>query len=75
MIEISLWGNATDLSLLSNLRFEDLEKLQGKKAIESQHKNIVVNDMDDAWNYVKNLKGAQIDIILDNAGLPSFNLS
>jgi len=75
MIEISLWGNATDLSLLANLRFEDLEILQGKKAIELQQKNIVVNDMDEAWNYVKGLEEAQIDIILDNAGSLSFNLS
>src|SRR5436190_21053307 len=68
MSEISLWGNATDLSLLANLRFEDLEKLQGKKAMEEMQKNIVVNDMEDAWKHVKGLQRAQIDIILDNAG-------
>ena len=68
MIEISLWGNATDLSLLATLKFEDLERLQGKKAIEAQQKNIVVNDMDKVWKYVESLKGAQIDIVLDNAG-------
>jgi hypothetical protein len=68
MSEISLWGNATDLSMLANLRFEDLERLQGKKAIEAQHKNIVVNDIDEVWKYVEGLHGAQIDIILDNAG-------
>jgi damage-control phosphatase, subfamily III len=69
MIEISLWGNATDLSLLANLRFEDLEKLQGKKAIETQQKNIVVNDMEEVWKYFSTLQGAQIDIVLDNAGV------
>ena len=69
MIEISLWGNATDLSLLANLRFEDLEKLQGKKAIETQQKNIVVNDIEEAWKYFSTLQGAQIDIVLDNAGI------
>jgi hypothetical protein len=68
MIEISLWGNATDLSLLATLKFEDLERLQGKKAIEAQQKNIVVNDMNKVWKYVESLKGAQIDIVLDNAG-------
>ena len=69
MTEISLWGNATDLSLLANLRFEDLEKLQGKKAIETLQKNIVVNDMEEAWKYFSTLQGAQIDIVLDNAGI------
>lgn len=71
MIEISLWGNATDLSLLATLKFEDLERLQGKKAIEAQQKNIVVNDMNEVWKYVETLKGAQIDIVLDNAGIPT----
>jgi damage-control phosphatase, subfamily III len=68
MIEISLWGNATDLSLLATLKFEDLERLQGKKAIEAQQKNIVVNDMNKVWKYVESLKDAQIEIVLDNAG-------
>jgi damage-control phosphatase, subfamily III len=71
MIEISLWGNATDLSLLATLKFEDLERLQGKKAIEAQQKNIVVNDMNEVWKYVETLKDAQIDIVLDNAGIPT----
>jgi Damage-control phosphatase ARMT1-like domain len=70
MIEISLWGNATDLSLLATLKFEGMERLQGKKAIEAQQKNIVVNDMNEVWKYVKTLKDAQIDIVLDNAGIP-----
>jgi hypothetical protein len=68
MIEISLWGNATDLSLLATLKFEDLERLQGKKAILEQQKNIVVNDMEKVFEYFDTLKGAQIDIVLDNAG-------
>jgi hypothetical protein len=69
MIEICLWGNATDLSLLATLRFEDLQRLQGKKAIAESQKNIVVNDADKVWNIVDNLKRGQIDIILDNAGI------
>ena len=68
MIEISLWGNATDLSLLATLKFEDLERLQGKKAILEQQKNIVVNDMEKVFEYFDTLKDAQIDIVLDNAG-------
>jgi NADP-dependent 3-hydroxy acid dehydrogenase YdfG len=69
MIEICLWGNATDLSLLATLRFEDLQRLQGKKAIAESQKNIVVNDAEKVWNLVDNLKKGQIDIILDNAGI------
>ena len=68
MIEISLWGNATDLSLLATIKFEDLERLQGKKAILEQQKNIVVNDMEEVFEYFDTLKDAQIDIVLDNAG-------
>src|SRR5947207_11847861 len=73
MIEISLWGNATDLSLLATLKFEDLERLQGKRAILEQQKNIVVNDMEKVFDYFDTLKGAKIDIVLDNAGpVPPF---
>lgn len=68
MCEISLWGNAIDLSVLTNLRSEDLVQLQGKQAIEAMQENIVVNDMEQASEYVDSLKDAQIDIILDNAG-------
>jgi damage-control phosphatase, subfamily III len=68
MCEISLWGNATDLSVLTNLRSEDVAQLQGKQAIEAMQENIVVNDMAQASEYVDNLRDAQIDIILDNAG-------
>lgn len=75
MIEISLWGNATDLSLLATLKFEDLERLQGKKAILEQQKNIVVNDMEKVFEYFDTLKDAHIDIVLDNAGTPSLQLS
>ena len=75
MSEISFWGNATDLSMLPNFRFEDLERLQGKKAIKAQQKNIVVNDIDEVWKYVEGLQDAQIDIILDNAGtVHAFNI-
>lgn len=72
MSQISLWGNATDLSLLTSLSYEDLQKLQGAEAIKASQKNILANDLDQAWKVVKECKNARIDIVLDNAGFELF---
>jgi hypothetical protein len=75
MTEIALWGNATDLSLLANLTLEDLQKLQGREAIQKSQRNIVDNDIDDVWSYFQRTAGQasrQIDIVLDNAGFEFF---
>lgn len=77
MAEICLWGNATDLSLLTSLTYEDIQKLQGSEARKESEKNIIVNDLSAAYHA---LKGAQkrgmqdrrVDIILDNAGFELF---
>jgi uncharacterized protein with ATP-grasp and redox domains len=71
MTALTLWGNATDLSLLTNLSLEDIQKLQGKKDIEESQRNIVADDTDLVWRYLqsrKSLASNRIDIILDNAG-------
>lgn len=69
---LTLWGNATDLSLLTNLSLEDIQKLQGKKAIEESQRNIVADDTDLVWQYLQTrlslYRNRTIDIILDNAG-------
>ena len=69
---LALWGNATDLSLLTNLSLEDIQKLQGQKNIEESQRNIVANDTDLVWQYLQSGKPSngdcRIDIILDNAG-------
>ncbi|KAK1926541.1 hypothetical protein DB88DRAFT_508633 [Papiliotrema laurentii] len=70
MIQADLWGNATDLSLLVDLKYEDLQKLQavGAAAQAEQAKLILRNDLDKAWAHIKSLKNGRVDIVMDNAG-------
>lgn len=78
MMEICLWGNATDLSLLTNLSYEDIQKLQGSAARKAAEKNILVNDLPQVFADLKkaqreNAQGERrIDIVLDNAGFELF---
>jgi hypothetical protein len=73
MCEICLWGNATDLSLLTSLTYEDIQKLQGSEARKASEKNILVNDLPEAYKVLKAAQAAgkkerRVDIVLDNAG-------
>ncbi|KAF2484724.1 hypothetical protein BDY17DRAFT_339005 [Neohortaea acidophila] len=79
MCEICLWGNATDLSLLTNLSYEDIQKLQGSKARRANEKNIIVNDFAAAFACLKQAQKSapanaerRVDIVLDNAGFELF---
>ena len=77
MCEICLWGNATDLSLLTSLSYEDIQKLQGADARKKAEKNILVNDLPAAYKALKSAqktgkKDRRVDIILDNAGFELF---
>ena len=80
LCEFCLWGNATDLSLLTNLTFSDIQKLQGSDARKSAEKNILVNDISRAFGMLRkakaDAKGAnrqcRVDIALDNAGFELF---
>lgn len=79
MCEICLWGNATDLSLLTSLTYDDIQKLQGSEARKAAEKNILVNDTKAAYDTLRDARrnkpaGAErrVDIVLDNAGFELF---
>lgn len=77
MCEICLWGNATDLSLLTSLTYEDIQKLQGSEARKASEKNILINDLEAAYDVLKKArdqgkKERRVDIVLDNAGFELF---
>lgn len=71
-IEISLWGNATDLSLLTNVSVEDIKSIQGAKARAASEAKIVVNDTEKAWRSLlscaKSKSEVRVDFVLDNSG-------
>ncbi|KAH6850428.1 hypothetical protein B0I37DRAFT_371638 [Chaetomium sp. MPI-CAGE-AT-0009] len=73
MCEVCLWGNATDLSLLTSLTYEDIQKLQGSEARRAAEKNILVNDLPQVYAHLRGAakegkKAGRVDIVLDNAG-------
>lgn len=76
MCEICLWGNATDLSLLTSLSYEDIQKLQGSNARKESEKNIIVNHLPAAFDVLSRAKRAgkksRVSIVLDNAGFELF---
>ncbi len=74
MTEIALWGNATDLSLLSNLSLEEIRGLQGRTSIAKSQRNIVDNDIEQVWTYLNrpSRQNRRVDIVLDNSGFEFF---
>ena len=81
MCEICLWGNATDLSLLTSLSYTDIQKLQGASARRAAEANVLVNDLPAAFDvlYRSKMEKARqpdaerrVDFVLDNAGFELF---
>lgn len=72
MTQIALWGNATDLSLLSKLSLEEIQSLQGSAAIKNNQRNIIANDVELVWRHLKESTGGRVDIVLDNSGFELF---
>lgn len=76
MFDICLWGNATDLSLLTTLTRDDIERLQGAQARKAAEANILVNHTPAAFELLKKLKAEggerRVDFVLDNAGFELF---
>ncbi|SCW02478.1 LAFE_0F07316g1_1 [Lachancea fermentati] len=67
-VDISLWGNATDLSLLTNATLEDIQSLQGAEARKNSEAKILVNDTERAWAHLQNAQQGRVDFVLDNSG-------
>lgn len=73
MAEICLWGNATDLSLLTTLSYEDIQKLQGSATKKERESKVLVNDLEKAFEALWEAKeggkeNRRVDFVLDNAG-------
>lgn len=72
-IDISLWGNATDLSLLAgSTSLEDIKSVQGAEVRKRNEDKIIVNDIQDAWSQLRKGSSLRLDIVLDNSGFELF---
>ena len=71
---ISLWGNASDLSLFAgNVTLEDIKSMQGAKVRKKNEEKILVNDIEEAWRQIEGCPGARVDFVLDNSGFELFS--
>ncbi|CAE6477173.1 unnamed protein product [Rhizoctonia solani] len=66
MVQMCLWGNATDLSMLPSMDPADVALLQAVG--EDKAHLILRNDAGALWEHVRSLKDARLDFVLDNAG-------
>ncbi|KAM9917896.1 hypothetical protein OXX59_009038 [Metschnikowia pulcherrima] len=72
-IDISLWGNATDLSLLAgNVTLDDIKSVQGAEVRKKNEEKIIANDSAKAWQQVTGDARKRVDFVLDNSGFELF---
>jgi hypothetical protein len=63
---------------LTSLTYEDIQKLQGSQARKESQKNIIVNDLDAAFDAMQRARREKkdgerrVDIVLDNSGFELF---
>ncbi|KAF7304939.1 hypothetical protein MKEN_01208200 [Mycena kentingensis (nom. inval.)] len=74
MIQMCLWGNATDLSLLTHLSSADIDHLQtvGKDAQNARKEFILRDDQDAVWKHISSIQQGRVDFVLDNSGFELF---
>lgn len=73
-LDISLWGNATDLSLLAgDVTLEDIKSVQGEKVRKENEKNILANDTNKVYQHLTKRPIGPIDFVLDNSGFELFS--
>ena len=70
-LRFSLWANKCDLSISAG--FENSQKHSPVKSLEKLESNILIDDTENIWNFLNQLKNEKecplkIGIILDNAG-------
>jgi len=75
MSKMCLWGNATDLSLLTTRASKDIQKLQESESLKNSD-NILVDHSDQVYHVLKKQrdegKVGRVDIVLDNSGFELF---
>ncbi|GAA6022458.1 hypothetical protein JCM10207_004400 [Rhodosporidiobolus poonsookiae] len=73
LAEACLWGNATDLSLLTSLSHDEIKLLQ---SVERGQAFLLKNDFARVWDEVRGWEGSEggkrIDFVLDNSGFELF---
>ncbi|KAG6844510.1 hypothetical protein H0H87_006335 [Tephrocybe sp. NHM501043] len=74
MLQMCLWGNATDLSLLTHVSADDIEHLQsvGKDAQIARQAFILKDNQDQLWKHLSSLEAGRVDFVLDNSGFELF---
>ncbi|KAJ1944802.1 Hairy/enhancer-of-split with YRPW motif protein 2, partial [Linderina macrospora] len=68
LLQASLWGNQTDLSMFPDLDSAKIEEMQARISSGENNAKIVSNDSEKIWEIVSTLSGGRVDIVLDNSG-------